>query len=285
MKEDLPTRKEAEYMQVIHPQGSIYPGVAPENTFLAMSDQGTQIGSGYIVFQNQPNMYPDCPINMYFTLNSTTDEARYQIFGALIARARQLRDSNVNVRARFYTAIAPTDNEEYTFYVHSDFTCQDTENLYRLQLPQQPMQLPAGMFLEPAPLHLDQHKVDFLNRLAAQDVSYIDMSYLNQLMQQPVFHAVGMFLRTPSQNVLVGEALLAGNSSRCELQAIYIQPAFRSQGLGAVLANQCMAIAAGQGATDFYARFMSGSTLQRRLVKALGGVDMGAEMVYPSLYL
>lgn len=272
-------------MQVIHPQGAIYPSVPPENTFLAMNDQGIQVGSGYIVSQFQPNMYPDCPINMYFMLNGETEAARYLIFGALVARARQLRDANVNVRARFYTAIAPSDTEMYAFYVHSDFTCQDTENLYRLQMVPQPGQLPPGFFIEPTPLHMEEVKAAFLKRLADQDIGYIDMRYLNQLMQLPVFHAVGLFFHTPQGIVPVGEALLAGSGTHCELQAIYILPAFRSQGLGAALVRQCMGIIAAQGVTDLTARFVTGSAPQMRLADALDAVDLGTEMVYPSLYL
>ena len=77
-------------MQVIHPNG-VFNHLQPEDVFIAVDDMGTELGRGYTICQYQPNLYPDRPVNIYFTMECQP-VAQYLLFGALVARARQLRD-------------------------------------------------------------------------------------------------------------------------------------------------------------------------------------------------
>ena len=55
-------------MQVIHPQG-MYNGLPPENVFIALDDLGIELGVGYVIYQYQPHLDPECPLNLYFTMD------------------------------------------------------------------------------------------------------------------------------------------------------------------------------------------------------------------------
>lgn len=136
-------------MQVYHPQG-MYHNLPPEDVFLAVDDMGVQTGEGWIIYQYQPHLYPDCPINLYFEMKSQP-AARYVLFGALVARARQLRDKNPNVKARIYTNILPTDNRSRDFYLHSGFNCDDAEELLQLTIPAGDGRIPMSCSVVPLP--------------------------------------------------------------------------------------------------------------------------------------
>lgn len=92
-------------MRVYHPQG-MYNNMPPENVFLAADEMGNEIGVGYIIRVMQPNIFPDRPVNLYISMECQP-VARYMLFGALVARARQMRDENPQLRARVYTGHYP----------------------------------------------------------------------------------------------------------------------------------------------------------------------------------
>lgn len=266
-------------MQVIHPQ-TAYNGVPPENVFFAVDEMGTQAGVGYIIYQYQEHLYPDCPINMYFSIESQP-AGRYLLFGALVARARQLRDSNPNVHARFYTGIRPEDTASREFYTHNGMTCDDTENTMRLAMPGMEVRVPMNCAVELTPLNMPDEVNAFIKRLQDNDIAYIDTAYLYQLMRQPHFRAMGLF----SGGQLAGEALVAGVGDSASLEAIYIAPGHRRQGLSKALLNCCMSAMAREGVTNFTSRFITRSVPQQGLARAFQAVDQGATMVFPCLYL
>lgn len=120
-------------MRVYHPQG-MYNNIPPENVFLAADEMGNEIGVGYIIRVMQPNVFPDRPVNLFISMECQP-VARYMLFGALVARARQMRDEKPQLKARVYTAISPGDARTKEFYLHNGFTCEDTEDMLRLEIP------------------------------------------------------------------------------------------------------------------------------------------------------
>lgn len=266
-------------MQVIHPQ-TAYNGIPQENVFIAVDEMGTQAGLGYIIYQYQEHLYPDCPINMYFSIDSQP-AGRYMIFGALVARARQLRDANPGVRARLYTAIAPDDTISRDFYVHNGLNCDDAEKNVRLSMPATDGRVPMGCMVEATPLNTPDQQQAFIKRLQDNDITYIDPAYLFQVMRQPHFQAVGMF----NGGALVGEVMVAGSGDTCSLEAIYINPSYRRQGMAKALLARSMAVMAAEGVTAFTTRLVTRSAPQQGLSRAFHGVELGATMTFPSLYL
>ena len=266
-------------MQVIHPQG-MYNGLPMEDVFIALDDMGTEMGVGYIVYQYQPHLYPDCPVNLYFNLDCQPS-ARYILFGALVARARQLRDANPNVGARMYTAINPSDERSKDFYLHNGFACEDTEEMVALQMPAGDGRIPMSCAVAPVPLNTREERYALLNRLQQHDVGFMDENYLMNLQRLPHFLALGLYRNTD----LIGEIILAGEGAACELVVMYIVPGARGQGMGKALLHRCMAIMAAEGVSHVSCRLMTRSLPMRKLAQAFGAQTLGVSMLYPSLSL
>ncbi len=266
-------------MQVIHPQGMVQ-NLPPENVFIAVDDMGTELGMGYIIYQYQPHLYPDCPINLYFSMECQS-VARYLLFGALVARARQLRDANRDVRARVYTNISPTDTRLKDFFEHNGFTCDETEDLLTLQIPQGDGRIPMSCTVAVVPLNTPEEQAAFITRLQQNDLTYMNQDYLASLQQQPHFLALGLYHNTD----LIGEIVLAGAGDSCDLVAIYIIPAARQQGMGRALLHRSMAIMAAEGVSTVTTRVMSRSIPQARLMADFGAQVQGVTTIYPGLFL
>jgi len=247
---------------------------------VAKDDMGTEMGVGYIIYQYQPHVYPDCPVNLYFTMDCQP-AARYVLFGALIARARQMRDANPGVKARVYTNMTPGDTRSRDFYVHSGFDVDDVEAALQLSIPAGDGRIPMSCTVAAIPLNTQEEQAALLYRMAQNDITYIDPAYLMQLQRMPHFMALGLYRNLE----LIGEVIMAGAGDRCELAAIYIAPNHRCQGMGKALLHRCMAIMAAEGVTRVTARMMSRSIPQRRLMAAFNPEVLGETMVFPSLEL
>lgn len=266
-------------MQVIHPQG-MYNGLPQDDVFIALDDMGTEMGLGYIIYQYQPHLYPDCPVNLYFNIDCQP-AARYVIFGALIARAHQLREANPNVGARVYTAINPADERAREFYLHNGFACEDTEEMFQLQIPPGDGRIPMSCSVVQVPLNTFEEQQAFLSRLQQHDVTFINQNYLMNLQRLPHFLALGLYRNTD----LIGEILLAGEGDACELVVMYIVPGSRGQGMGKALLHRCMAIMAAEGVSRVSCRIMTRSLPMRNLIRAFQAQSLGATMIYPSRIL
>ena len=68
-------------MNIVHPLQPVN-GLNPEDVFYAVDDLGTQTGYGFILYQYHPGLYPDCPVNLYFSIDGDP-ASRYLLFGAL----------------------------------------------------------------------------------------------------------------------------------------------------------------------------------------------------------
>ena len=265
-------------MQVVHPQMP-YNGVPAEDVFIALDDLGNQQGIGYLIYQYMPNAYPDCPVNIYFTLDGRP-AVRYLLFGALMARARQMRDANPNARAWVYTSVDPQDSAALEFYAYNGFRTEDAELLLELTMPADTPHLPMSCSLDTTPLNTPEDRNALLLRLRQNDISYVDASYLYQLQGMPHFHAMGMFR---NGRELVGECLLAGRGDACEAAALYVTPESRRQGLGEALLRQGMHLMRQEGVRRTTVRIMSRSVPQRSLMRIFAPRELSATMRFPGL--
>ena len=82
-------------MRITHPQAP-FQGVAPENVFFVANDQQVQLGTGYVMQFFQGEMYPERPNHLFIQIDAQPS-ARALMFGALLARADQLRAANLNL--------------------------------------------------------------------------------------------------------------------------------------------------------------------------------------------
>ena len=271
-------------MRVIHPQG-IYNGHAPENVFIAMDDMGTQYGVGTIVYQYQPDMFPDRPHNMFISLESQP-AAQYLLLGALLGRAQQFwHDAGPGQFARVYTSVHPGDSARLNFYERNGFDLGVSENAVRLEIPEGYGREPMGCTTHQLPLNTLQDQADFINRLQQNGVGYIDQPFLQQMQIQPHFLGLGMIYNTQEGPKLIGEIILAGQGSSCEVLAMYVIPEYRRQGLGRVLLHRAMAIVAAEGVNLIVGRILSNSMPQCRLAADFRCTVTRQETLFPSLYL
>ena len=161
-------------MQVTNPQEP-FMNLPTEDVFVAVNDAGVQHGYGYVMYQYQPSVYPDKPVNIFFTMECTP-EAEYLLFGALVARARHLRSQNPGVGARMYTSVTPGDARKLSFYEHNGLSISNSEDQVRLSIPED---LGAEMFncsIIPLPLNTPQEAAGLVDRLRANGLGHITSS-------------------------------------------------------------------------------------------------------------
>lgn len=266
-------------MKVIHPQVPVN-NLPIQDVFLAVDDFGTQLGQGHVIYQMQPHLYPDCPVNIYFTMECKA-QARYLLLGALVARARMLRDVQPNLSTRIYTNVAPEDVTSRMFYEEHGFDCNETEEFYQLMIPAGDGMIPMSCSVAVVPLNTPEERQAFIARLHQNDLNYVTVDYLTTLQQMPHFQALGLYRNME----LIGEVLMAGQGNTCELIAIYVTQPNRRQGMGKALLHRAMAIMAAEGVNRVTARCMSRSIPQTSLIRDFSGQSMGVNVIYPGILM
>ena len=266
-------------MTIIHPQQPVN-NMNPEDVFYAIDDLGTQTGYGYILYQMQPGLFPDCPVNMYFSIEGDPS-SRYLLFGALIARARVLQALQPQLRARLYTSLSPQDSQMLDFYTENGFDCDDSDSFFELRIPFGDGRIPMSCTVAPTPLNTWEEQENLLYRLQMNDITIMDRNYLTQVQHMPHFITLGLYRNA----MLIGEAIMAGQESDAELVAIYIEPGSRRQGMARALLHRTMAIMAAEGVTRVTARIMTRSQPQSRLMNDFGAALLGVNMLFPGMYI
>ncbi len=266
-------------MQVTHPQEPFmnYP---PEDVFVAVNDLGVQSGYGYAVYQYQPSVYPDKPVNIFFNMDCTP-ESEYLLFGALVARARQMRQANPTEGARLYTSVTPGDSRKLNFYLHNGLTIGNTEEVVRLTIPQDMGPELFNCSIVPLALNTVQEQQTLVNRLNEYGLGYITLPYLQQMQATTNFHVWGILYGQS----LVGECVTSGSGTNAEIAGIYVVPEFQRRGLGKRLLHRALAIMGQEGVTDVRARVMSASQPQRELMRAFGAEMLEQTLLFPCLDL
>ena len=266
-------------MQITHPQAP-YNHIPPEDVFIASDDLGTQVGVGYLIYQYLPHRSPECPVNIYFDINSLP-QGWYLLLGAIVARARILRERDGAAPARLYTRVDPQNTQMIEQYRNSGLSVDQCESLAQLFLPQGEGRVPMSCTIEPVPLNTRQEQENFLRRLRDNDITHIDINYLQYLQRLPHFHAMAMV----QNGMLVGEVMIAGTGSTCELVAIYTAPLYRRQGMAKVLLQRCMAVMSSEGVNRFGGVFISMSEPQKHLARDFQAKDTKVQGVFPQLIL
>ena len=265
--------------RVIHPEAPLE-GAPREDAYLVLDEVGNRAGHGKVIYQFQPHVDPDCPINLYFDMKCDL-AGRYVLLGALLARARQLRDVNPGVHARAYTIVHPEDTDAQAFYTSSGMSLEDREILISLQVPQGESRLPMGCQVVAVPLNTPDEQLAYLNRLNNQDLRHIDFVILQQFLRTSHFQLLGM----TRDNMLVSELMMVGNGDTCELMAIYTHPDYRHQGIARALIHRSMVILQSEGVSRFCARVMTRSQPQMGLMKAFGAHEEEVLSIFPGLML
>ncbi len=266
-------------MNIVHPPQPVN-NMNPEDVFFAVDDLGAQAGYAYLLYQLQPGLYPDCPVNMYFTIQGD-ESARYLLFGAVVARARVLQNVNPQLRARLYTNLDPQDEKGREFYLQNGFDISESDILVSLQIPFGDGRIPMSCTVADIPLNTWEEQQGLLTRLQMNEMTYLDRNMLMELMHLPHFIALGLYRNAG----LIGEAVLFGRGEDAELAAIYIEPGSRRQGMARALLHRSMAIMAAEGVLRVRARIMTRSLPQQHLMNDFGAAPIQVNMLFPGMYL
>ena len=266
-------------MTIVHPMQPVN-NMNPEDVFFAIDDLGTQTGYAYILYQLQPGLYPDCPVNLYFSIEGDAG-SRYLLFGALVARARQLQNVNPQLRARLYTSLDPEDVQGREFYLHNGFDLEESDAIVALQMPFGDGRIPMSCTVAATPLNTWEEQESLLSRLQMNEITYLNRNALMEILHMPRHLVLGLYRNAG----LIGEAIMSGQGDQAELTAIYIEPSSRRQGMARALLHRTMAIMAAEGVTRVTARVMTRSLPQQHLMNDFGATRVGVNMLFPGLYL
>ena len=254
--------------------------MSPDDVFYAVDDMGTQMGYGYIMYQLQPGIFPDCPVNMFFSIEGQLS-ARYMLLGAIVARAQVLRNVNPNANARLYTSVDPGNTELQDFFQHNGFDLNGGDCTLMLEMPFGDGRIPMSCSVSPIPLNTYDEQSCLISRLEMNEITFVDRNYLNRLQHMPHFMTLGLYRNT----YLIGEAIMAGQGAECELIAIYIEPGSRGQGMAKALLHRLMAIMATEGVNRITTRIMTRSVPQQRLMAAFNAQVVNVNMLFPGMDL
>ena len=93
--------------------------------------------------------------------------------------------------------------------------------MLRLEIPAGDGKIPMSCAVAPVPLNTPEEQNAFIYRLVMNDITFMDVNYLQGLMRMPHFLALGLYRNTE----LIGEIVMAGEGESCELISMYITPA------------------------------------------------------------
>ncbi len=265
-------------MQVTQPK-EIYRGIPKEDVFFVLDDMGTQIGEGYLIYQYQPAIFPQRPVNIYFSMNATP-QGEYMLLGSLAARARLLRAQHPNAPARLYTNVQPQDTQKLTFLQHNGFDMNHTEDLLRLNQPAEVPQI-FNTACVPVPVNTTAEQMNVVNCMRNAGFSYFDHGFLLQQLNRPNNIVLGLLYGSN----LVGMCVAAGQYSSAEVMGLYIEPAFQHRSMGTQLLARTQQALSSMGVNELTMRIMNDSAPQAHLAQRFQCELIEHTTIFPSMQI
>ena len=266
-------------MRITHPQAA-FQGIAPENVFFVANDQQIQLGTGYVMQFFQGELYPERPNHLFLQIDCQPT-ARALLFGALLARAEQLRAMNPNLPARLYAQVPPENQDMLKFYEACGLRNDDGEDMFRFLPPPGVPQAPMGMTFASVPLQDEASQNAFLSRINLHRIQPITRDYLQLWQQQQHFMALGFY----RDGQPVSEAILTGAGSTATLLMIYTRDQYRRQGMAKNLLGASCALLRERGVNTMYTHIFRRNVPQTALMKRLGGAFVRTVTALPGIDL
>ena len=266
-------------MRLTHPQ-SAFQGVAPENVFFVANDQQVQLGTGYVMPFMQPEMYPERPSHFFLQIECQPS-GRALMFGALWARAEQLRARDPAVPARLYAQVPPENLDLLRFYESCGLKNDDGEDMYRFLPPAGVPTAPMGLTFASVPLADENAQDLFLSRVNTRRIQPITRDYLQLWQQQQHFMALGFYRGSEP----LCECVITGAGANATLLMIYTQRDYRRQGLARQLIGAASALLRQRGVTMMYTHIFRRNQPQQGLMRHLGASFVRTVTALPGLDL
>ena len=266
-------------MRITHPQAP-FQGVAPENVFFVANDQQIQLGTDYVIQFFQGEMYPERPCHLFIQLDCQPT-ARPLMFGALLARAEQLRARTPNLPARLYAQVLPEDGELLRFYESCGLKNDDGEDMFRFLPPAGVPQAPMGLTFASVPLSDEASQNAFLNRVNAHRIQPITRDYLQLWQQQQHFMALGFYRGGQP----ICETIVTGTGPTATLLMIYTKSDSRRQGMAKNLLGAASALLRERGVITMYTHIFRRNVPQVNLMRRLNGTFVRTVTALPGIDL
>ena len=266
-------------MRITHPQAP-FQGVAPENVFFVADDRQVQLGTGYVMQFFQGEMYPERPLHFFLQMDCQPS-GRALMFGALLARAEQLRAQTPDLPARLYAQVPPENLELTRFYESCGMKSDDGEDLYRFLPPPGFAQAPMGMTFASIPLGDEASQNAFLNRVNAQRIQPITRDYLQLWQQQQHFMGLGFYRNGQP----ICETIITGTGPAATLLMIYTRSEYRRQGMAKQLIAAASSLLQQRGVTVMYTHVFRRSAAQMALMRHLNASVVRTVTALPGLDL
>ena len=266
-------------MRITHPQAA-FQGIAPENVFFVANDQQIQLGTGYVMQFFQGELYPERPNHLFLQIDCQPT-ARALMFGALLARAEQLRAMNPNLPARLYAQVPPENQDMLKFYEACGLRNDDGEDMFRFLPPPGVPQAPMGMTFASVPLQDEASQNAFLARINAQRIQPITQDYLQLWQQQQHFMALGFYRGGQP----ICETVLTGAGSSATLLMIYTRSDYRRQGMAKNLLGAASALLRERGVNTMYTHIFRRNVPQVALMRRLNGAFVRTVTALPGIDL
>ena len=266
-------------MRITHPQAA-FQGIAPENVFFVASDQQIQLGTGYVMQFFQGELYPERPNHLFLQIDCQPS-ARALMFGALLARAYQLKAQHPELPARLYTQVSPDDLQLLRFYESCGMKNDDGEDLFRFLPPPGVPQAPMGMTFASVPLQDEASQNAFLSRLNAQRIQPFTRDYLQLWQQQQHFMALGFYRGGQP----ACECVITGAGANATLLMIYTRSDCRRQGMAKNLIGAASALLRERGVNTMYTHIFRRNVPQVALLRRLNGSFVRTVTALPGMDL
>lgn len=266
-------------MRITHPQAAFH-GIAPENMFFVANDQQIQLGTGYVVQFFQGELYPERPNHLFIQIDCQPS-GRALMFGALLARAYQLKAQNPNLPARLYAQVPPENLEMLRFYEACGLRNDDGEDMFRFLPPAGVPQAPMGMQFASVPLQDENSQNAFLNRINAQRIQPFTRDHLQLWQQQQHFMALGFYRNGQP----VSECIITGTGSSATLLMIYTRSDYRRQGMAKNLIGAASALLRERGVNTMYTHIFRRNIPQAGLMRRLNGAFVRTVSALPGMDL
>lgn len=264
-------------MRITHPVAP-YQGFQPEDVFFVSDTNMTQLGTGYLIRFEQKSMYPERPVHYYISIEAQP-QARNMLFGALFARAEQLKAANPSVPARLYACVAPEDTEMLHFYEECGLVADDAEDVVRFEPVQGDSRAPIGMNYGSVPLADPTSRAAFLQRVNAHCIQPFEEDYLTLWQQQPLFMALGYY----RGQIPVTETVLTGAGDSATLLNIYTHIDYRRQHMAGQLLNAACSILSARGVKTVYAHVFRRNRPQVALMDKLNANYVKTVNIMPGI--
>lgn len=264
-------------MHVFHPAQALN-GIPPENVFYVADSANITIAEGFLIHTYHPYLFPERPINMYLSIQSK-GPGRDMLWGALLARAYQLRMQTPQFPARVFTQVGIQDATMMSFFMDGGFQVDDALDVVNLQKPNAKPAAPMGYEIGTVPLQTPQQQQAFLMRMNTQRLDVLQTPLLQHYMVTP--HFLALYLSRNQE--IVGEILFAGVEDMAKVVGLYITTKYRRMGLAKTLLATGMKTLSENGVTRFEGDIVRRNLPQCQLGRSCGATFIRTACFYPGM--